>query len=150
MPACASFPGPGVDSALPASLSEACACTPPGSRFCQVLASPVVWRELLLLPVSMSELHSGSPNTNFHFNLCGRYWLKRQNTAPLPCCPETEENKLGPGRYFQNIPELANFNLETAFGYRHSGLRHISKYKEPCYWPGTGFCLVVLHGRWKK
>lgn len=49
----------------------------------------------------------------------------------------------GTRKHFQNIPELCDFNLETAFGHRHSGLRHILNYKKPCHWQGAGFVLVV-------
>ena len=33
--------------------------------------------------------------------------------------------------------------METAFGHRHPGLRHILNYKKPCHWQGPGFVLVV-------
>lgn len=55
---------------------------------------------------------------------------------------KAEENTLAPERHFQNVPELADFNLETAFGYRHSGLRHIPNYKEPCHWRGLALILA--------
>lgn len=115
---------------LPASLSGAYACTLPGP-LCPVSAWPPVWSggfpPRVCMPVPMSGLCSGSPSTDFYFNLC-RFSLPNKAEPPGH---EAEENKLAPGRHFQNILELANFNLETVFGYRHSGLRHIPKYKEP-------------------
>jgi hypothetical protein len=51
---------------------------------------------------------------------------------------------LAPERHFQNVPELADFYLETAFGYRHSGLRHITNYKEPCHWRGGGGGVALI------
>lgn len=61
---------------------------------------------------------------------------------------------LAPERHFQNVPELADFYLETAFGYRHSGLRHITNYKEPCHWRGGGGggfnSCMVLHGKMEQ
>lgn len=64
---------------------------------------------------------------------------------------KVEENMPAPEGHFQNVPVLADFNLETAFGYRHSGLRHIPNYKELCHWQEAGFnSCMILHGKWNK
>lgn len=62
--------------------------------------------------LGLCSLCLGFPQRMFLVQHIHFYWL----TGPESLSHKAEENKLAPERHFQNVPELADFNLETAFG----------------------------------